>query len=172
MMNLHLACRKLDILAVLQFLLAGESANCLDLLGESPLMYTINHTYMNPEIAVGIVECLLYFGADPNLRSNNTSLTPLMLAVLANNRDIVLRLLAYKADVNAVYIPEEECIIPRFSTAISICLSLTTFTDIAMDLFQQQYNMDLLIQAIGQAKFENIMALTNEFAKTGLLETI
>lgn len=119
---LHSECSNLYFYGVSQLLANGHSVNLLNLLGETPLMTTISHSYKDPETATYIVSLLLLDGADPNLHGTG-NLTPLMLATLQQNIAIQKLLLDAGADVNIRYKPVESCLIPYGSSALAIGFS-------------------------------------------------
>lgn len=72
----------------------GASFQLCDAKRQTPL-----HLYCAKGRLYG-VSCLLHSGADTNIQSSDTLMTPLHLAVINNHADIARLLLAFGADVN------------------------------------------------------------------------
>ncbi len=144
--SLHAACSQLYFFGVSQLLADGHDVNPLNLLGETPLMTAIAHSYKDYETATYIVSMLLLAGADPNLRGNG-NLTPLMLATLQQNTAIQKLLLDAGADVNARYIPVTYTLIPQGSSALAIGLCCKNEFAAIVPLLSQIHESNVLADA-------------------------
>jgi ankyrin repeat protein len=74
--------------------------NQMNILGETPLLRALNILQMDTVTMYAIVDILLHYGADPNLRKCAGEPTALMLAVMREDGGLVRRLLEAGADVN------------------------------------------------------------------------
>lgn len=144
---LHTACNNLDFDSIVSLVSEGYDVNRLNILGETPLMCVISHSYDNSEAATYCVSLLLLSGANPNLFGIG-NLTPLMIAILQENLAIQKLLLDAGADVNIRYLPSISLLIPYGSTALSIALICNAdFTSIYL-LLDKLHQPDILMESL------------------------
>jgi len=87
-----------------------------------------------------VVACLLALGADPNIRLNEETNTPLYTAIEKNRLDIV-KLLLDKADVNTTKKIGENEISPLFLAAVN------GYHDIISELLKKDPNLDIRVSS-------------------------
>lgn len=96
-----------------------HNINHIDILGDTALTSAIRScTTENCDKIVQIIELLLDYGADPNLCGSG-GLTPLMLAVMKGQMNLVLLLLNAGADPS-IQVSEEGAFFSKGDTASSI----------------------------------------------------
>ncbi len=93
--------------------------NQMNIMGETPLLRTLNIIHMDTVALYAIVDILLHHGADPNIRKSTGEPTALMLAVLREDGGLVRRLLEAGADVNA-RMTEDGLFLKKGDSALSI----------------------------------------------------
>lgn len=106
----------------------GTLSNWIDLLGDTPLHVTIQ-SIQDPALCSRIVYLLLVHGANPNLHVEG-HLTPMMMAVLKENIEVVDMLLLYGADLNRRFLTDSVLLIPNNSSALSLATSFVPNADI------------------------------------------
>lgn len=143
---LHYACNKLLFFTISDLISQGADVNALNILGETPLVCTISHSYRDPEMAIFCVSMLILAGADPNLHSTG-SLTPLMLASIHQNVSIQKLLLDAGANPNILYMPSEKCILEPRSSALSLAFQLNTDVSSLIPLIEAVHEPQIFADA-------------------------
>ncbi len=120
---LHICCQHPSPVAVEILLeLQHFNINQMDYLGNTPLLHVI-HASNNPcmrTLTAPILSMLLKHGADPNLHGPLT-LSPLILAVLQKDEELVELLLRHGANPN-IRLEGDKSLFPVRSSALSIAL--------------------------------------------------
>jgi ankyrin repeat protein len=96
----------------------GTSANIQDVEGLTPLN-TLLLWCQDPPLRHEIAEVLLQYGAIPNMYPSN-HMSPLITAVVLNDRDLLSLLLDHGADPNARFYTLSPLHVPNMSSALSL----------------------------------------------------
>jgi ankyrin repeat protein len=123
----------------------ANNPNCFDIFGLTPLHYALQNIG-NQDLCYAAVDCLLNCGANPNCHKQG-DFTPLMLATIRHNGQIIQRLVAAGADLNARYTKPDSHSIHMNSTAIHIAIRLN-FQSIATQLLQYQHSPEIIQEII------------------------
>ncbi len=101
--------------------------NAFNLLGETPLIRALHLTNIPSVIIWTMIDILIRHGADPNLRKDTTAPTPLMLAVIREDVELVRRLLEAGAHVNA-RIDANGLLLKQGDSALSLAVKTLPIT--------------------------------------------
>ncbi|MFO1258803.1 MAG: ankyrin repeat domain-containing protein [Gammaproteobacteria bacterium] len=147
-MNLFKAIKRQSFLGVQNALLRRESVNMIDTMGFTPLHWAALKG------GADIIELLINHHASPNTPGTKLNLTPLHIAVAANNSEAVAKLIELGADIHATNI--------KGQTALDLAILINTQGD-ALKLFGKHIPAATSIDAL-QGCFETIEILLQQGA--------